>query len=68
MINNVEKRVDAILEKMWKLKFGHVFLSSLFVQTLSTRFGQYFEIESGDTLMLKFGTYFDAESALLMFC
>ena len=68
MINNAEKRVDASLEKMWKLKFGHVFLSSLFVQTLSTRFGQYFEIESGDTLMLKFGRYFDAESALLMFC
>ena len=45
MINNAEKRVDASFEKMWKLKFGHVFLSSLFVQTLSTRFGQYFEVE-----------------------
>ena len=33
MINTVEKRVDASLEKMWKLKFGHVFVSLIFVQT-----------------------------------
>ena len=40
---DAEKRVDMCLVQIWNLKFGHK--SKFFVQTLSTRFGQDFEVE-----------------------
>ena len=41
---DAEKHVDNSLVQIWKLKFGHK--SKFFVQTLSTRFGQDFEVEA----------------------
>ena len=41
---DAEKRVDNSLVQIRKLKFGHE--SKFFVQTLSTRFGQDFEVEA----------------------
>ena len=38
-----EKRVDNSLVQIWKVKFGHKVIS--FVQSLSSRVGQDFEVE-----------------------
>ena len=38
-----EKRFDDSFMQIWKLKFGH---KANFFQTLSTRFGQEFEVEA----------------------
>ena len=40
---DAEKHVEDILVQIWRLKFGHK--ANFFVQTLSTRFGQEFEVE-----------------------
>ena len=55
-----EKRFDDSFMQFWKLKFGH---KAKFVQTLSTRFEQEFEVEvQAKLLKLKFGQYFAAEA------
>ena len=41
---DVGKRLDDSLMQIWRLKFGHK--ANFFVQTLSTRFGQEFEVWS----------------------
>ena len=54
-----EDRVDISLLQIWKLSL----VTKLnFVQTLSTRFGQYFEIEVQARFKLKFGQYFAADA------
>ena len=56
-----EDCVGNSLLQIWELRFGHKAFT--FVQTLSTRFGQYFEVEvQAKLLKLKFGQYFAAEA------
>ena len=50
---SVEDRVGNSLLRIWKLRFGH----KSFVQALSKRFGQDFEVEVSARLKLNFGQY-----------